>query len=70
MTKLVYLTTFVCQFGRYNTKDYHLEQHLKGNMFQHKIDEISKDLPNVFDIVDDSLAVGYVSDSKDHHKTL
>ena len=35
-------------------------------MFQHKIDEIFKDLPNVFhDIADDILVVGYDSDGKD-----
>ena len=30
-----------------------------GDMFQRKIDEIFKDLPNVFGIADDILAVGY-----------
>ena len=41
-----------------------------GNMFQQKIDEIFKKLPNVFGIADDILVVGYDSDSKDHDKML
>ena len=41
-----------------------------GNMFQRKIDEIFKDLPNVFDIADDILAVGYEADGNDHDDTL
>ena len=41
-----------------------------GNMFQHKIDEIFKDLPNVFDIVDDFMIVGYNDDSRDPNRTL
>ena len=39
-------------------------------MFQWKIDEIFKDLPNVFGIADDILVVGYDSDGKDHDDTL
>ena len=39
-------------------------------MFQYKIDGIFKDLPNVFDIVDDILVEGYDSDGKDHDETL
>ena len=35
-------------------------------MFQRKIDEIFKVLPNVFRIADDILAVGYEADSRDH----
>ena len=38
-------------------------------MFQRKIDEIFKDLPNVFGIADDILIAGYDSDGKDHNKT-
>ena len=33
-------------------------------MFQDKIDEIFKDLPNVFGIVDDILVVGYDDDER------
>ena len=39
-------------------------------MFQQKIDEIFKDLPNVFGIADDILVLGYDSDDKDHDDTL
>ena len=39
-------------------------------MFQHKIDEIFKNLPNVFDIADDILVVGYDTDGKDHEEML
>ena len=41
-----------------------------GKMFESKIDEIFKDLPNVFDIADDILIVGYNVDGKDHDRTL
>ena len=40
-------------------------------MFQHKSDEIFKDLPNnAFDIADDILDVDYDSDGKEHDETL
>ena len=39
-------------------------------MFQRKMDEIFKDLQNVFGITDDILVVGYDRDSKDHDDTL
>ena len=39
-------------------------------MFQQKIVEIFKDLPNVFGITDKILVVGYDSNGKDHDKTL
>ena len=41
-----------------------------GNMFQRKIDEIFKNLHDVFDIVDDISVVGYASDGKDYDDTL
>ena len=47
-----------------DTKDYHLE------LFQHMIDEIFKDLPNVIGIGDDILVAGYNSDGKDNDETL
>ena len=44
------------------------------DMFQicskEKIDEIFKDLPNVFGITDDILVVGYDADGKDHDVSL
>ena len=39
-------------------------------MFQCKIDEILKKLPNVFGIADDILVVEYNSDGKDHDEIL
>ena len=39
-----------------------------GNMLQQKIDEIFKDLPNVFGITDEIL--NYNTDGKDQNKTL
>ena len=33
-----------------------------GGMFQRKLDDISKELPNVFGIADDILIVGYDND--------
>ena len=41
-----------------------------GDMFQHKIDEIFKNLLNVFGIADDILVVSYDSDGKDHDEML
>ena len=39
-------------------------------MFQRKIDEIFKDMPNVFCIADDILVAGYEADDRDHDKTV
>ena len=39
-------------------------------MFQRKIDEIFKELPNVFATDDDILVVGYEADGTDHDKTV
>ena len=39
-------------------------------MFQHKIDEIFNDMPNVFGIADDILVIGYASDGKDHDEVV
>ena len=41
-----------------------------GDMFQRKIDEIFKDMPNVFGIADDILVVGYEADGRDHDETV
>ena len=48
-----YLTTFAGQFGRYKYKRLPFGAAPTGDMFQHKIDEIFKNLPNVFGIADD-----------------
>ena len=39
-------------------------------MFQRKIDDIFKDLPNGFGIAGDILVVGYETDDKDHNETV
>ena len=39
-------------------------------MFQRKIDEIFKDIPNVFGTADDILVAGYVPDGNNHDKTI
>ena len=39
-------------------------------MFQRKIDEILKDVPNVFGITDDILVAGYEADGRDHDETV
>ena len=40
------------------------------DIFQRKIYEIYKDLPNIFGIADDILVVGHDVDSKDHDDTI
>ena len=39
-------------------------------MFQRKIDEIVKELPNVFSIVDDMLVIGYDSNGATYDRTI
>ena len=57
--RLSYLTTFTCQFGRYRYKRLLFGAAPAGDMLQRKIDEIFKDLPNVFCIADDIFDVRY-----------
>ena len=64
--RLSYLTTCACQIDRYRYKRLPFDEALAGDMLQDKIDEIFKDLPNVFGIADNILVVGYDSDGKDH----
>ena len=66
--KSSYLTIFACQFGRYKRLPFGAVP--AGDVFQRKIDEIFKDLPNVFGSADDILVVGYDVDGKDHENTL
>ena len=65
-----YLTTFACQFGRYRHKCVPFRAVPVGDMFQHKIDEIFNDMPNVFGIADDILVIGYDKDETDHDKAV
>ena len=39
-------------------------------MFQHKIDEIFNDMPNVLGIADDILVIGYDKDGTDHEEAV
>ena len=39
-------------------------------MFQHKIDEIFNDMPNVFGIADDILVIGYNKNGADPDKAV
>ena len=68
--KSSYLTTFACQFGRYRYKRLLFGADPAEDIFQRKMDEIVKDLPNVFGIADGILVVGYDVDGKDHDNTL
>ena len=52
-----YLTTFACQFGKNRYKTLSFEASPTEDMFQHKINEIFKYLPNVFGIADDILVL-------------
>ena len=68
--QLTYLTTSACQFGMYRYKHLPFEAAPAGNMFQCKIDEIFKDMPNVFGIADNILVIGYDKDRTDHNKAV
>ena len=48
--RLSYLTTHACQFDMHRYKRLQFGAGPVGNMFQHKINGIFKDLPNVFGI--------------------
>ena len=65
-----YLTTFSCPFGRYQYKCLPFGAAPVGNMFQHKIDEIFNDMPNVFGIADDILVIGYDKYRADHDEAV
>ena len=69
--KTSYLTTFVCQFGKYSfTRMYQLEWSWQMICFQQNIDEIFKDMPNVFGTAEDILFIWFDADGKDHGITL
>ena len=65
-----YLTTFVCQFGRYRYKRLPFGAAPIGDMFQCKIDKLFQNLLNVFGIADDMLVEGYDTDGKGHNEML
>ena len=57
--KSSYLMTFAFQFGRYIYTRVTFRASYMGDMFQRKIEEMFKELPNVFGAVDDILIVDY-----------
>ena len=69
-TQSSYLTMFVCPFGRYQYKHLPYGAVPAGNMFQHKIDDIFNDMPNVFGIADGILVIGYEEDEADHDEAV
>ena len=68
--QLSYLTTFLCQFGRYHYKCLPFGAVLEGNMFKRKINEIFNDILNVFGIADDILMIVYDKDRTDHDEAV
>ena len=60
----------MCQFGRYRYKRLPFGAAPTGDIFLCKMDEIFKNVPNVFGIADDILVVGYDTDGKDHNEIL
>ena len=65
-----YLTTFACPFGRYRYKHLLFGAALAGDMFQHNIDNIFNNMPNVFGIADDILVIRYDKDGTDHDEAV
>ena len=66
--KSSYLTIFACKFGRYRFNRLPFGVGPAGDKW--KANEIFKGLPNVFDIADGILIVGYNADYRDHDRTL
>ena len=50
--------------------DSHMEWHHQKMCSSTRLDDIIKDLPNIFSIIDDILIVAYVNNGRDHDKTL
>ena len=65
-----YETIFVCHFGRYSLTRLSFGVTPASDIFQKKIEEIFKGLPNVFGIADNILIVGYDAEGRDHNTTL
>ena len=65
----LYLIMFACQCDRYRYATLPFSAAPVRYMFQQKIDEIIKDLPNVFGIADNILIVGYSDGRYDHDTT-
>ena len=65
-----YLTTFTYQFGWYRFTRLPFELVPAGDMFQWKINEVFKGLPNRICIAEGILIMGYDAESRDHDRTL
>ena len=61
---------FTCPFGRCQNKQLPFGAVPAGNIFQHKIDEIFNDKPDIFGIADDILVIGYDEDGADHDEAV
>ena len=68
--KSSHLTKLVCHFGRYRYARLPFSTAPAEDMFQRKIDNMFKELPTAFGILDDILVVRFDRDSKDHDATL
>ena len=64
------LTPFTCQFGMYRFIKLPFGVALAGDMYQRKINEIFKGLPNIFGKAYDILIVGYDDNGRYDDRTL
>ena len=64
------MTTFACPFGRNWYKHLPFRAVPVGDIFQHKINKIFMDMPNVFGIADDILVKGYDENGTDHDEAI
>ena len=60
------LCTFNSPFGRYRFKRLSFGVNISQDVFQHKLDEVFKNIPNVGGIADDILIVGNTPQEHDH----
>ena len=65
--KLSYLTTLICQLGRFIYVRLVYGTAPTGDMFQRKVYKIFREIPNIFGIADEILAASY-NDDADYNK--
>ena len=68
--KSTYFATFACQFSRYRLTRLPFGVAPACDMFQEKVNEIFKDLPNVFGIADYIPFLGYDAYGRGHDRTM
>ena len=61
---------FSCPFSRYRHIKLPLGEASAGDMFQKRIDELCRDLQNVFDVADDISIAGFNEEDRGHDETL